>query len=82
MSSDLAKTTDTARDCAVEATIAIIGGKWNPILLFEQRHGAKRYSEIRRAIPQASERMLVHLVRELEQDKLTHRQVFAKCQCG
>ena len=73
MSSDLAKTTDTERDCAVEA---IIGGKWKPISLFQLRHGAKRYSELRRAIPQASERMLVRSLRELEQDKLIHRQVF------
>ena len=73
MSSDLAKTTDTERDCAVEA---IIGGKWKPISLFQLRHGAKRYSEHRRAIPQASERMLVRSLRELEQDKLIHSQVF------
>ena len=64
MSSDLAKTTDTERDCAVEA---IIGGKWKPISLFQLRHGAKRYSELRRAIPQASERVLVRSLRELEQ---------------
>ena len=76
MSSDLAKTTDTERDCAFEATIVIIGGKWKPILLFQLRHGANRYSELRRAIPQASERMLVRSLRKLEHDKLIHRQVF------
>ena len=76
MSSDLAKTTDTARDCAVEGIIAIIGGKWKPISLLQLRHGAKRYSELRRAIPQASERMLVRSLRKLEQDKHIHWQVF------
>ena len=68
--------TDTERDCAVEAKIAIIGGKWKPISLFQLRHGVKRYSELRRAIPQDSERMLVRSLRELEQDKLIHSQVF------
>ena len=64
------------RDCAVEATIAVISGKWKPILLFHLYGGTKRYSELHRLIPKASERMLVRSLRELEQDNLIQRVVF------
>ena len=73
---DLPKPLSSERDCAVEATIAVISGKWKPILLFHLYEGAKRYSELHRLVPRASERMLVRSLRELEQDNLVQRVVF------
>ena len=66
------------KDCAVESTVAVIGGKWKPILLFHMLSGAKRFSELQRLVPQASDRMLTRSLRELEQDRLVTRQVFAE----
>ena len=66
----------TAHDCAVEATISVVSGKWKPILLYQMRDGAKRYSELHRLVPQASERMLVRSLRELEQDHLIQPKVY------
>jgi DNA-binding HxlR family transcriptional regulator len=65
-------------ECAVEATVAVIGGKWKPIILFHLLAGSKRFSELQRAVPQASDRMLTRSLRELEQDKLVERTIFAE----
>lgn len=64
--------------CAVEVTVALIGGKWKPILLFHMLGGARRYSELARLVPRASERMLTRSLRELEADGLIERTVFAE----
>lgn len=64
--------------CAVETTVAAIGGKWKPILLFHLLSGAKRYSELQRLVGQASDRMLTRSLRELEEDGLVSRKAFAE----
>jgi DNA-binding HxlR family transcriptional regulator len=65
-------------DCAVEATVLVIGGKWKPILLFHLLGGPKRFSEIQRLLPQASDRMLTRSLRELEEDHIITRTIFAQ----
>lgn len=64
--------------CAVETTIAVIGGKWKPILLFHMLDGALRYSELQRRVPRATDRMLTRSLRELEADGLVSRTVYAE----
>lgn len=63
--------------CAVEATVAVIGGKWKPILLFHLTERPRRYSELQRLVPGASDRMLTRSLRELEADGLVSRTVTA-----
>lgn len=65
-------------ECAVEATVAVIGGKWKPILLFHLLAGHRRYSDLARLVPGASDRMLTRSLRELETDGLVRREVFAE----
>ena len=43
MGLDFAPLPKTAHDCAVEATISVVSGKWKPILLYQMRDGAKRF---------------------------------------
>lgn len=62
-------------NCAVEATVAVIGGKWKPILLFHLLSGQKRYSELQKLLPLASDRMLTRSLRELEQDRIISRTI-------
>lgn len=68
----------TEKRCAVEATIAVIGGKWKPILLFHMLDGSLRYSELQRRVPRATDRMLTRSLRELEADGLVSRTVHAE----
>ena len=50
MGLDFAPLPKTAHDCAVEATISVVSGKWKPILLYQMRGGAKLYSELHRVV--------------------------------
>lgn len=68
----------TEKRCAVEVTIAVIGGKWKPILLFHMLDGPLRYSELQRRVPRATDRMLTRSLRELETDGLISRDMYAE----
>lgn len=61
--------------CPVESTVALIGGKWKPYVLFNLTDGSKRYSDLKRSIPNVSDRMLTRALRELEGDALIAREV-------
>ncbi|WP_461243070.1 winged helix-turn-helix transcriptional regulator [Secundilactobacillus muriivasis] len=60
----------------VEATMEIIGGKWKAIILCHLRHATMRTSELRRAIPQITQKMLTQQLRELEADGIVSRHVY------
>jgi DNA-binding HxlR family transcriptional regulator len=62
----------------VEVTLAIMGGKWKPLIIFALLSGTKRFSELRRTLPQATQQMLTMQLRELEQAGIVHRQVYAQ----
>ena len=64
--------------CDVEATLSVIGGRWKPILLCHLMGGKKRFGELRRLTPNATERMITLQLRELEADKVISRHVFAE----
>ncbi len=62
--------------CPVEATLEIIGGKWKGSILFHLSGGERRYSELRRAMPNVSPRILAKALRELEADGVIARTVY------
>lgn len=62
--------------CPVEATLEIIGGKWKGVILFHLLDGKKRFNEIARLIPAITQRMLTRQLRELEEDKIVHREIY------
>jgi DNA-binding HxlR family transcriptional regulator len=64
--------------CAVEATLAVVGGRWKPVLLFHLLEGRKRFSDLCRAVPNATQRMITLQLRELESDGVVVRHVFAQ----
>ena len=65
-------------DCPVKLTSEVIGGKWKPIILYYLEGGTHRFSELQRAIPGATKKMLTKHLRELERDDVIHREVFAQ----
>ena len=62
--------------CPVEATIAVVGGKWKCIILYHLLNSTKRFNELRRLMPDVTQRMLTRQLRELEDDKIIHREVY------
>ena len=63
--------------CAVEASIAILGGKYKAIIVWWlTESGIMRYSDIKRKIPQATAKMLSQQLRELEADEIISRKVY------
>src|SRR4051812_30290786 len=59
--------------CAVELAIDVVGGKWRTVILAHLKEGVHRYGELRRRMPDVSEKMLVQRLRELQADGLVAR---------
>lgn len=62
--------------CPVEVPIALIGGRWKPIILWHLLDRPRRNGELRRLMPRISQKMLTQQLRELESDRLVSRQVY------
>ena len=61
--------------CPVSYTLDKIGGRWKPLILGNLREGRKRYSELKKAIPALTEKMLIQHLKQLEADRLITRKV-------
>ncbi|MFH8366452.1 winged helix-turn-helix transcriptional regulator [Streptomyces sp. NPDC018031] len=61
--------------CGVTAAIAVIDGKWKTALLWLLESGPRRPGEMRRLLPEISEKVLTQALREMEADGLVHREV-------
>ncbi|USK35030.1 helix-turn-helix transcriptional regulator [Bacillus sp. F19] len=63
----------------VEATLEIIGGKWKCVILCHLTHGKKRTNELKRLMPNITQKMLTQQLRELEGDgvinRIVHQQI-------
>jgi DNA-binding HxlR family transcriptional regulator len=61
------------KECPVTYVMNKIGGHWKPIILFHLLSGSKRYSELKKAIPAITEKMLIQHLKQLEADNLLVR---------
>ncbi len=63
--------------CHFELTLQLIGGKWKLLVIyFLSLQKVIRFGQLRRTLPEISERMLVRQLRELEDDGLVSRKVY------
>ena len=62
--------------CGLEAALAVVGGKWKPIVLWHLAEGPRRFGELRRLVTGISEKMLIQQLREMEADGIVDRKDF------
>lgn len=62
--------------CVIRTYQHVLGGKWKLLILSYLLDGARRYGELRRLIPEISEKMLIQELRELEGDRLLIRKQY------
>ncbi len=77
--------TTAAKD--VEQTLKILEGRWKLVILFHLFGGKiLRFSELERAIPDISQKMLIQQLRQMETDgvvrRIVHHQVPPKVEYG
>ena len=64
-------------NCSFELALAMIGRKWNSMLIYHLSSGTKRYGELKKLMPDVTQKMLTQSLRELEKFQLIHRKVYA-----
>jgi DNA-binding HxlR family transcriptional regulator len=59
--------------CPIDAMLSVIDGRWKGTILWRLSEGPMRTSELRRSIPDITERMLIRHLQELVQDGILVR---------
>lgn len=62
--------------CGLDAALAVIAGKWKPLILYHLLYEPRRYGELRRAIGGVTDKMLIQQLKELEADGIVDRMDF------
>lgn len=63
-------------NCPIRQVIAPIGGKWSTLLMAALAEKPYRFGELRRMVPDISQRMLTQTLRDLQRDGYVDRTVF------
>lgn len=63
--------------CPVRQILDKLGDKWTVLILLAMCRRVVRFSQLQRAIPDISKRMLAQSLRQLERDGIISREVFA-----
>jgi DNA-binding HxlR family transcriptional regulator len=74
----LADVTPEIAATGIEAVLKMLEGRWKMVILFQLfARPVLRFSELERAIPKVSQKMLAQQLRDLERDGLVERKVYA-----
>ena len=69
---------NTEYQCSMELTLDLIGGKWKSLILWHLGENTLRFSELRRTLPQVTQKMLTQQLRELEDCGLVKRFIYTQ----
>ena len=62
--------------CPMVLVHKLISGKWKILILWYLCKAPLRFSDIKRALPNVTQKMLTNQLRSLEEDKLIYRKVY------
>lgn len=68
----------TAGTVYVQATLSVLGGKWKILILWHLKDQPRRFSELKRLMPEITEKMLIQQLRELASDGIVNRIVYSE----
>jgi DNA-binding HxlR family transcriptional regulator len=60
----------------VERALKVIGGRWRAVILYHLFDGPRRLSELKRLVPDISQKVLIQQLREMEERGLVSREIF------
>lgn len=64
-------------NCEFTTVLEILGGKWKPTIMYHLfSNGTMRFSELQRAMPDITKKMLTAQLRELEYHDIVHREIY------
>lgn len=64
--------------CPVETTLTLISNKWKVLIVRDLLAGTKRFGELRRSLAGVSQKVLTEQLRQMEEDGLVARTVYAE----
>lgn len=64
--------------CPVEVAVSVLGGTWKLTLVKHLMAGTRRFNELGRLVPLANTKTLTRQLRELEEDGVIRRAVYAE----
>lgn len=65
-------------ECPIMSTMAMISDKWKVLIICKLRGGTLRFSELMRALQGITQKVLTSQLRELEDDGLVARKIYAE----
>ena len=51
--------------CGLDVALAVMGGKWKPLILYHLHSGPKRFGDLKRLVAGISEKVLIQQLRDL-----------------
>jgi len=63
-------------NCPVKASLRILGGKWTLMIIFQINDDVMRYGELKKAIPNISEKMLIQELNSLVENELVSKKAY------
>ncbi len=64
--------------CGLDVALAVIGGKWKPLILYHLHSGPKRFGNLKRLVAGISEKVLIQQLRELAAAGVLTRQDYQR----
>jgi DNA-binding HxlR family transcriptional regulator len=72
------KMNEKSYHCAMDITMDFIGGKWKTVVLWYLKDKTLRFGELKKQIPDITEKMLSIQLKNLEDDGLIKRKVYTQ----